>query len=135
MYIPSLARVRDDVPGASPAETTEWGSHLRPAVSPAGDDRSSFVTDPGSVFRPVVEAFSGLDLRRRDGMQSQNVTIGVVIGVALALFIVAVIFFLYRYRFSVRFTNKKKRRHHSGSSKSSHTSASSASSHAAAPAG
>lgn len=135
MYIRVLPRARDDILGELPAEEAEWGLYRHHPADQAGDPPPSVFPGLSSVFRPLAESLSGLGLRKRDGLQDQNVTIGVVIGVALALFIIGACFFLYRYRFSVRFTHKKKHRHRSGSSKSSKTSTSSASSDAAAPAG
>lgn len=62
-----------------------------------------------------------VDLRRRD-TASTNTTIGIVVGVLLAVFIIASVVFLYRYRYSVRFHSKRRRRHRHHSSKGSKTS-------------
>lgn len=63
-------------------------------------------------------------LRKRDALESQNVTIGVVVGVFLAIFLVALFYFLYRYNASIRLKRKRRKRRGasrkgSGSSKGS----------------
>jgi len=50
------------------------------------------------------------DLRKRDALQSQNVTIGVVVGVFLAIFLVALFYFLHRYNASIRLKRKRRKR-------------------------
>ncbi|RKU47082.1 hypothetical protein DL546_009223 [Coniochaeta pulveracea] len=63
-------------------------------------------------------------LWKRDTLQSTNTTIGVVVGVLLAVFLVGAIYFCFRYRRSIRLSKRKKHRHHrsGGSSKGSNAS-------------
>ncbi len=139
MYIPLRLRSPTDTTGAVPAPSARWGS-----TSTVLSSADTSLSGPVDDFRHTADSFihraskalsAGLELRRRDGVQEQNTTIGVVVGVLLAVFLIAVGLFVYRYRFTIQLTHKKKHRHHSGSSKSSKTSGSSASSDAAAPAG
>ena len=61
------------------------------------------------------------EMRKRDTLQSQNVTIGAVVGVVLAIFLVALFYFLYRYNSSIRLKRKRKKRprtHRTGSGSS-----------------
>lgn len=87
--------------------------------------------EPSSATGPSVL------LRKRTSSQDLDVTIGVVVGVLLGVFLLGTLAFCYVYRNSIRLKRKKKfqrqqRRHRSGgshgskSSKSSRSSASSA---------
>jgi len=48
----------------------------------------------------------------RDSLQDQNVMIGVIVGVLLLFFLIALLYFLHRYHGSIRFSRRKKSRHH-----------------------
>ncbi|KAM7220288.1 hypothetical protein V8F06_004254 [Rhypophila decipiens] len=62
------------------------------------------------------------DLRRRDDLQTQNITIGVVVGLFLTIFLVALFYFLHRYSASIRVRKKKRRSRRRGSRAGSGTS-------------
>jgi len=51
-----------------------------------------------------------------DSPQSRDITIGIIVGVVLLLFLTGLFFFLYRYHGSIRLTKKRKdRRYRYGS--------------------
>ncbi|KAI0481383.1 hypothetical protein GGR56DRAFT_689087 [Xylariaceae sp. FL0804] len=82
------------------------------------------VTDTLRGPRAHLDGASGL--RKRTAIQQQNRTIGIVVGILLGVFLVAVIWFLYVYRYSIRCSRRKKHRHRrSGGTKGSHSSQSS----------
>ena len=72
----------------------------------------------GDLVRPSADG----PVAKRDTVQSLNTTIGAVVGVILGVFIIGLLAFCWWYRFSIRFTYRKKRHRKgskSGSSKSS----------------
>ncbi|KAK8076656.1 7 transmembrane receptor (rhodopsin family) domain-containing protein [Apiospora phragmitis] len=77
------------------------------------------------------------DLRKRTTSQDLDVTIGIVVGVLLGIFLLGTLAFCYVYRNSIRFKRKRKfqrqqRRHKSGGSRGSKNSKSSRSSDSSA---
>lgn len=75
----------------------------------------------------------GGDLRRRDNNDS-NLTVGIIVGVVLGLFLVGCFAFIWFYRKSIKISQKKhKKRKKSGSSKSSKSSGDSPPGSPAAP--
>ncbi|KAK4215487.1 hypothetical protein QBC37DRAFT_371939 [Rhypophila decipiens] len=82
-----------------------------------------------SIKATWVTSRSPPDLRRRDDLQTQNITIGVVVGIFLTIFLVALFYFLHRYSASIRVRKKRRSRRRgsragSGSSKGSASSTS-----------
>ncbi|KAI1333529.1 hypothetical protein F5Y15DRAFT_421729 [Xylariaceae sp. FL0016] len=139
MYIPQVTRIRprpsspkahDGVPGLGHAPAPEvagfrdvdgpeimmhFRSWMRRLATSSGDAAATRTLGHGAT------------LRKRDAVSQMNTTIGVVVGVLLAVFLLAVAWFLYVYRKSIRFTPRKKRRHRKSSgSKSSQSSQSTA---------
>ncbi len=70
---------------------------------------------PPSFSRPVImplETREGLPrptAGKRDALQSQNATVGAVVGVLLALFLVGFFWFVYRYHKSIRLRRRGSR--------------------------
>ncbi|KAK0704071.1 hypothetical protein B0T26DRAFT_522891 [Lasiosphaeria miniovina] len=58
----------------------------------------------------------GMIITRDTPMQTQNATIGAVVGVSLTVFLAVLFYFVYRYHASIRLANKKRRRSHSSRS-------------------
>jgi hypothetical protein len=134
------------IPSPSPININHHKTHTLPVVSrymyippPAGPP-SSLPTERGGyrilpvpvpqALQAAVDAFLRplTELRKREiGTRSadSNVTIGVIVGVVLGLFLLGIIAFLWTYRLSIKFSYGKKRRRKSGSSKSSKSSKSS----------
>ncbi|KAI1636253.1 hypothetical protein F4809DRAFT_641651 [Biscogniauxia mediterranea] len=106
MYIPRVTSLffdpPDGVPGADHSQPSgdppvlllirQFVANLLGALSAASDQARARA--PG--------------LRKRD----VNTTIGVTVAILLAVFLVAFFTFLHVYRHSIRFTFRKKRRHH-----------------------
>ncbi|KAH9899098.1 hypothetical protein F4778DRAFT_185814 [Xylariomycetidae sp. FL2044] len=60
---------------------------------------------------------------KRTPVEEMNTTIGIVVGVLLSVFVIAIIAFLYVYRESIRFKKGRRRRRHHHKSSSSKSSA------------
>ncbi|KAJ9131038.1 hypothetical protein NKR19_g9663 [Coniochaeta hoffmannii] len=133
MYIPALPRPFPN----SRTSTAAQVEHGLPNPVPA--------TDP-SLVRPLHDATrsitrlltnNGAAPNRKRDLQSQNVTIGIVVGVLLGVFIIGTIYFCVRYHRTIRFADRKKRIHRrsggGGSSRGSKSSTSSGSTAPAAP--
>ncbi|KAI8626046.1 hypothetical protein F5Y19DRAFT_230916 [Xylariaceae sp. FL1651] len=92
---------------------------------------SSTLSPPPPSSSNAFISSTNSSLSKRDGADSVNTTIGVVVGVLLTVFLIGAGYFLYAYRKSVRVRFRKRRhsrrhRHRkvvSGSSKSSRSSA------------
>ncbi|KFH42591.1 hypothetical protein ACRE_066830 [Hapsidospora chrysogenum ATCC 11550] len=92
---------------------------LAPPVRP--DHHDGGVESLFRVHRLLPRQFSP------NGTENANIRTGIVVGVVLGVFLISVLTFCWFYRYSIRFTYRKKRRHghKSGSSKSSKSSRSS----------
>ncbi|OIW22798.1 hypothetical protein CONLIGDRAFT_687211 [Coniochaeta ligniaria NRRL 30616] len=134
MYIPALPRAlpETDAPGVY------FGHASRTPASELRQLRASLHDATTAVTRFSGATGAAPDLlRKRDPMQSSNVTIGAVVGVLLGVFIIGTIYFCIRYHRSIRFSDNKKRQHHrrpgGGSSRGSKASTSSSRSAPAPP--
>ncbi|KAI1773634.1 hypothetical protein F4818DRAFT_96572 [Hypoxylon cercidicola] len=126
MYIPQTNHLHPDF---ALAPTAGVGSGLTSAheltrhrTSPFSIESISFLArwtlGRGlSVCSTALDRASGL--RKRTSAASVNTTIGVVVGVLLAVFLVGAFAFLYFYGRSIRVTRKKHRRRKSSGSKGS----------------
>lgn len=146
MYIPS-PRAPLDLTTAIPARRVpapDAGPHLLHTRAIPGSV-SGLLSDNGSPFAAFAQALSHLftvdgsqssnRLVRRTSVQDTNVTIGIVVGVLLAVFLAAAFAFMWIYRGSIRLAKKRKHRHRkSHSSKSSKASSDGGPPPAAAPA-
>jgi hypothetical protein len=137
MYIPARSRAFCAGPASAAAQV---GLDLAPKQSVVDSDlqRSTGPRNFGGgytaleikdailgLWRAIVRSWeSHAILGKRDTVQSTNTTIGVVVGVLLAVFFVGAIYFCIRYRTSIRLSKKKKPRHRrsGGSSKGSNAS-------------
>ena len=113
MYIPSGIASSPPVPPAlrrlgGSAEQDSF--HILPVLP-----------DLHAAFGELVRRSDDGPLPKRDTVQSLNTTIGVVVGVILGVFIIGLLAFCWWYRFSIRFTYRKKR-HRKGSKASSKSS-------------
>jgi hypothetical protein len=139
MYIPAHSRTFPETPASAAA---------RVDLGPPSQTSATELRRHQSLSRTLHHAANTItrffttshrstpDLRKRDPLQSTNVTIGAVVGVLLGVFIIGTIYFCVRYHRSIRFGDHKKRRHRrsGGSSRGSKASASSASTAPAPPA-
>lgn len=160
MYIPAPLRVVAEAYASAAAARVDFGSSpgpgyhdVRHPLPPFRDARCSpprhtwlstltesitrlffTTTTSSSSSEPKSQ---GPDLRKRGDtpLQSTNVTIGVIVGVLLGIFILGTLFFCARYRRSMRFSdnNKKKRRQSRSEGSSKSSKASSTGSSAAPP--
>ncbi|KAI1373028.1 hypothetical protein F4677DRAFT_235158 [Hypoxylon crocopeplum] len=124
MYIPQTNHLRPD---SSPASAARLGVDLIPAHELNIYHSSSFPVESIScwarrVFGRSLGALPALNhtpsLRKR-AADNVNTTIGVVVGILLAVFLVGAFAFLYVYRRSIRFKKRRHRRRKSSGSKGS----------------
>jgi hypothetical protein len=124
MYIPSTKAFSDSLAArwsggaaATERDSDSNGTHTATtSVSWAGLDR--LLVGLRGAFAPANQ--DG-ELRRRSGSTDANLTVGIIVGVVLGIFLVGCFAFLWIYRNSIVFsrTKNKKRRKSSGSSKAS----------------
>ncbi|KAM7185101.1 hypothetical protein V8F33_012610 [Rhypophila sp. PSN 637] len=131
MYLPQLPSRRQNSFVGGPAESNPAGHHDECETSRyacflltrlISSIKATWVTAP-------ILSRSQPDVRRRDDLQTQNITIGVVVGIFLTIFLVALFYFLHRYSASIRIRKKRRSRRRgsragSGSSKGSTSSTS-----------
>lgn len=131
MYIPQTQNPSPDLE-SSPARGFGAGpGSLHHFVG--GTDLSHVTESPWLLVQQLVlrvlNAFAATDARRQATIRKRSpesdVTIGIVVGVLLGIFLVATCGFLWVYRFSVRFTSRRHHKRKSSSSKSSKSSKSS----------
>ncbi len=109
---------------------------LAPAAAPRPASGHSLPAPPHLLAATATAALFRRQSSTSNGSspsQDANVTIGVVVGVVLGVFLIGVFAFLWVYRSSVKFSNRKHRRRKSAGSKSSKSSKSSTSSSDAGP--
>lgn len=122
MYIPQTNHPHSN-PDSSLAPATRLGAGFQSAhelPSPV----EPILSSARKLYYLGFNAFSNtLDhassLRKRAGADNVNTTIGVVVGVLLAAFLVGAFAFLYFYGKSIRFTKRKRHRRKSSGSKGS----------------
>lgn len=125
MYIPQTNHPRPN-PDSSLAPATKLGAGLPSAYElPFPVER--ILSSARQLYSFGFDAFSNTlnhtpSLQKRAGADNVNTTIGVVVGVLLAAFIVGAFVFLYFYGKSIRFTKRKRHRRKSSGSKGSKTS-------------
>ncbi|AEO57225.1 hypothetical protein MYCTH_94500 [Thermothelomyces thermophilus ATCC 42464] len=90
----------------------------RPLPSPPGHDRRG----RNVHGRPLLLLQQRLQAREAGTMRAQNVTIGIVVGVLLAVFLAGFFYFVWRYHRSIRI--RRRGGHHRRTSKGSRSSAS-----------
>jgi hypothetical protein len=124
MYIPPVSAWSPPAPTAQ----GRLGSLLSALAADSATDTSSALTrrSPSEILpspdRAVQTLRRAADLIKRAGADT-NTVIGVVVGVVLVVFLAGLCAFVWTYRFSIRFSYRRKRHHRkSGSSKSSKSS-------------
>ncbi|XXH04362.1 hypothetical protein Hte_010776 [Hypoxylon texense] len=123
MYIPRTSNLEPDFGLAPTAGPTSAHGLTRDRIFPFSVESISFLAR-WTFSRGRHACSTALDraassLRKRTSPDSVNTTIGVVVGVLLAVFLVGFFAFLYFYGKSIRVTRRRHRRRKSSGSKGS----------------